>query len=575
MSYLVLARRWRPQTFAEILGQEHVTRTLQNAIRAGRVAHAFLFTGVRGVGKTTAARVLAKALNCEQGPAPEPCNACVHCEEIANGTALDVVEIDGASNTGVDDARAIIENVRYRPAKCRYKIYIVDEVHMLSTSAFNALLKTLEEPPPHVKFIFATTDPHKIPATIQSRCQRYDFKRLPLRLVVQHLREIAAKECLDISDTGLFLLARESEGSMRDAQSLLDQVIAFCGERIADEQILEALGLADRSWVTQLAAALLERDAVKVLEIVDRVHTCGQDLRRFVRDTIEHFRNIAVTQAGAGAILEQELPLEELEQIRKQASTTSFLDTERIFRALLQAEGELGRSPVPKLCLEMHLLRLTMTEPLVALAELSEQLRRLAEGGPRLSSAPVQEKENRTGVPVRHGGSALKSPPPPATAKIAEAPVSQVAHESPTLGEAARDSSLDRIPGWGGFMEFLEQRRRFIAAHLRASESVEWDGEVLRVKVAQGIHYQFLTHGSRPSELEKLASEFFGRRVRVEIEALPRDLAPLKEQEGKSGQVDVREVLQHPAVRKTMEILGAEIREVRERSTEKRRVPDG
>src|SRR6266481_8522687 len=191
MSYLVLARKWRPQTFDELIGQEHVSRTLTNAIRSNRVAHAFLFTGVRGVGKTTAARILAKALNCATGPTPTPCNACVNCQEITAGTAVDVLEIDGASNTGVDDVRQIIENVRYQPAKCRFKIYIIDEVHMLSTSAFNALLKTLEEPPPHVKFIFATTDPHKVPQTIHSRCQRYDFKRIPLRLIADRLAQIA------------------------------------------------------------------------------------------------------------------------------------------------------------------------------------------------------------------------------------------------------------------------------------------------------------------------------------------------------------------------------------------------
>ena len=209
MSYLVSARRWRPQTFEDLVGQEHVSRTLANAIRAGRVAHAFLFTGVRGVGKTTAARVLAKALNCEKGPTPTPCNACTNCEEITAGRSVDVLEIDGASNTGVDDVREIIENVRYQAAKSRFKVYIVDEVHMLSNSAFNALLKTLEEPPAHVKFIFATTDPHKLPATVQSRCQRYDFHRIPLRLVTERLRRIVEAEKVKISDRALFMIARE------------------------------------------------------------------------------------------------------------------------------------------------------------------------------------------------------------------------------------------------------------------------------------------------------------------------------------------------------------------------------
>src|SRR5262245_13187627 len=247
MAYLVSARRWRPQTFEDLIGQEHVARTLGNAIRSDRVAHAFLFTGVRGVGKTTAARILAKALNCERGPTPTPCNVCVNCLEITAGNAVDVLEIDGASNTGVDDVREIIDNVRYQPAKSRFKIYIIDEVHMLSTSAFNALLKTLEEPPPHVKFIFATTDPHKVPHTIHSRCQRYDFKRIPLRLIVERLAHIVRSDGIEVSERALFLVAREAEGSMRDAQSMLDQVIAFAGKKVRDEDVADALGLADRS----------------------------------------------------------------------------------------------------------------------------------------------------------------------------------------------------------------------------------------------------------------------------------------------------------------------------------------
>jgi DNA polymerase-3 subunit gamma/tau len=292
MSYLVLARKWRPQTFDEIVGQKHISDTLSNAIRSDRVAHAFLFTGVRGVGKTTAARVLAKALNCEKGPTPKPCNKCSNCLEVTAGNCVDVLEVDGASNTGVNDVREIIENVRYQPAKSRFKIYIIDEVHMLSTSAFNALLKTLEEPPPHVKFIFATTDPHKVPHTIHSRCQRYDFRRIPARLIVERLAEIAKADGIAVSERGLYLIAREAEGSMRDAQSLFDQVIAYAGKKINDEDVAGALGLADRALLFDLAAAIIERNPAKALEVVERLHRFGYDLRRFVRELLEHVRNL-------------------------------------------------------------------------------------------------------------------------------------------------------------------------------------------------------------------------------------------------------------------------------------------
>src|SRR6185369_13187003 len=266
MSYLVIARKWRPQSFADIVGQEHITRTLQNAIRTKRIAHAFLFTGVRGVGKTTAARIFAKALNCEQGPTPTPCGKCVHCEEIAQGNSIDVLEIDGASNRGIDEIRQIIENVRYQPAQCRFKIYIIDEVHQVTKDAFNALLKTLEEPPPSVKFILATTEPHRLPATILSRCQRYDFRRIQLRELILRLGAIAKSEGLDITEGALVLLAREADGSMRDAQSLLEQVLAFAepseggGTRQRVDEILlqEILGLAERRVLYEISAAVLQ-----------------------------------------------------------------------------------------------------------------------------------------------------------------------------------------------------------------------------------------------------------------------------------------------------------------------------
>jgi len=310
MSYLVIARKWRPQRFEDIAGQEHISRTLQNAIRAGRIAHAYLFTGVRGVGKTTAARILAKALNCDEGPTPTPCNKCGHCEEIAQGNSIDVLEIDGASNRGIDEVRQIIENVRYQPAKCRFKVYIIDEVHQVTKDAFNALLKTLEEPPPSVKFILATTEPHRLPDTILSRCQRYDFRRINLREIVQRLGAIAKSEGLDISQGALVLLAREADGSMRDAQSLLEQVLAFAEpadgtDKAAsiDESLLqEILGLAERRVLYELSAAVLTGDARRCVELVAEVVNQGRDPNRLSRDLVEHFRNLLVARLLAESV---------------------------------------------------------------------------------------------------------------------------------------------------------------------------------------------------------------------------------------------------------------------------------
>ena len=281
MSYLVLARKWRPQSFEDIVGQEHVTRTLKNAISSERVAHAYLFTGARGVGKTSAARILAKALNCEKGPTTQPCNECTHCREIASGASVDVHEIDGASNTSVDDVRDLKEGINYLPSSCRKKIYIIDEVHMLSTSAFNALLKTLEEPPSHVIFIFATTEPHKIPGTILSRCQRFDFKRISVRLIYDRLKGIASEEGLEISEKSLMIIAREADGGMRDAQSLLDQVISFSGSKISDEEVIDVLGVIDLALIQEAAVAVLNNDPEKCLELVGRLFTYGWDVKEF------------------------------------------------------------------------------------------------------------------------------------------------------------------------------------------------------------------------------------------------------------------------------------------------------
>jgi len=317
MSYLVLARKYRPQRFDELVGQEHVARTLSNAIAQNRVHHAFLFTGARGVGKTSAARILAKALCCAEGPTATPCGRCDFCQEIVAGRSVDVMEIDGASNTGVDDVRTLREGARYMPTKGKRKIYIIDEVHMLSTSAFNALLKTLEEPPPHVVFIFATTEAHKIPTTILSRCQRYDFKLIPTARLTEHLETILRTESIATEPEAVRLIARQAAGSVRDSLSLLDQVIAYVGDqRLTREVVAEVLGVADRRVMVELASAVIDRDAGAALRVLARSADAGVDLGQLARSFLGFLRDLEIVGRVSDAADLVDATSDELQEAR-------------------------------------------------------------------------------------------------------------------------------------------------------------------------------------------------------------------------------------------------------------------
>ena|GEM_PF-44609 len=579
MEYRVLARKWRPQVFEDVLGQEHVVRTLQNAIGQQRIAHAFLFSGPRGVGKTSIARILAKALNCETGPTPTPCNQCGHCIEITNGNAIDVREIDGASNRGIDEIRELRENVKFAPASCRYKIYIIDEVHMLTREAFNALLKTLEEPPGHVIFIFATTETQKVPATILSRCQCFDFRRIPLKQIAENLKKIAVSDGIKISDNGLSWIAEAGDGSLRDAQSIFDQVISYAGFEIGDPAVEEILGRSDRRFLFLLSEAVLARDAGRCLRIIDEAYYAGLDMRYFYQTLLGHFRNLLFTGIAGEKDPLVDLPAEEAAKLKGQTAGQSTETLQRYLEILMAEEENVRRSQNPRLNLEAILCRMAFLEPMIpieAVLARMEGLERRLGGGPAAGgeggsgggrAAESRGGETRGEAAARPGTSKMlaKSSPYPAnhemqahrgvggdvsvtggaagsaargggeasqaggpngappgagdTASATAATTVAAEERAPYRSDAGTGGGGIPEKGWQGYREFVKRQDPALSAKIESGRCLCCEPGRLRIGFEKGYFFLDDVVG-RKAALAEHGRQFFGRETALEIETL-------------------------------------------------------
>ena len=433
MSYQVIARKYRPQRFEDVVGQEHVTQTLANAIKAGRIAHAYLFCGPRGTGKTTLARIFAKALNCTGGPDARFSDDDPRVQEITQGRSLDVLEIDGASNNGVEQVRELRETARFAPASSKFKIYIIDEVHMLSTAAFNALLKTLEEPPAHVKFLFATTDPEKVLVTILSRCQRFDLRRIPTALIVKHLAWIAGQEGVKVDDAALHAIGRGADGGMRDAESTLDQLISFCGNEIVESDVLSMFGLAARAQLLELSSALLAGDTASTLRLLDTLAKSGKDLGRLLSDLLNHFRNLLIHQVSRGDRSLIEVSETELATLEAQSKLIETEPLTRVMEVLSTAEGRQRDATSKRIFLEVTLLKAIQAREASSLDAVLKQLRALRD------AAPAARPDAPETVPA-----AAPRPAPLAATPAAPAPAPAPTHS--TAPAATAPSAPAAVP---------------------------------------------------------------------------------------------------------------------------------
>ena len=542
MSYQVFARKYRPQTFDDLVGQEHVVRTLKNAVEQNRLAHAYLFVGPRGIGKTSSARILAKALNCEKGPTISPCGVCDSCREIAAGNSLDVLELDAASNRGIDDVRELRDNVRYAPTRGRYKIYIIDEVHMLTKEAANALLKTLEEPPEHVIFCLATTEPEKLPITILSRCQRFDLHRIPTNLIAEHLQFIARQEKVTLEPAAAHAIARGADGGLRDAESMLDQLVAFCGEKIAESDVLNVFGFTSEQTVAAFTEKVLRGNTSGALAALDEQAAAGKEMMKLMNDLIAHLRDLLVYKVKPEALSDETAP----ELQASLGEEASLVETGRLLELIEQfaeAEGRMKWAPNKKLHFEVAVIKAIQTLGQVTLDEVIENLAALRGGEASVSSV-------------------AKTLAPP---KSANSPAPKVS------APASSAAPADMVETWPKLVQLVYKRRPLIRDWINAARFLGVQGREVLVGFApeEKLMMESLARPTNHSFLEGLLKELTGSEWTLKLK-IAKDLPPAEppppetqtEPEATKPNDPIESFKDDPLIKEALEIFKGEIKSV-------------
>jgi len=530
MGYEVLARKWRPQTFADVVGQNHVTQTLKNALTTHRIAHAYLFVGPRGTGKTTSARILAKALNCTSLQEAEPCNECDSCKEITAGSSLDVIEIDGASNRGIDDVKELRDNVRYAPVRGPFKIYIIDEVHMLTREAFNAILKTLEEPPPHVKFFFATTEPQKVLTTILSRCQRFDLRRISIADITAQLEKIARVEKINIEADAMLAIARGAEGGLRDAESALDQLVSFRGKEIAEADVLSVFGLVSRGKLEELAEAVLGGDIPAIIHEIAEIDQNGKDMQRVVLELLEHFRNLLIVLHAQGNLDAFDLAETQIKSLKKQAGSTSSGRVLRIIDILIEADSRMRYALSKRTMLETALIRSSRAATVATVDELMQQVAALKSGVPADDPAPAAVKE----APAEYSVKKKSGPDLDALRKAWPELIGRIAKAAPQT----RQYLMDTVPG------------KLSGSHLLIGIDPEFSAELPN-----------LTNPRTLSAIQNVISDFLKQSMVVEFK--PNRAMTKPEKKNPALKQDKNAYGSNPAVKTVLEAFSGELVDIR------------